>query len=123
MFIMRSPKKKKKLLFSLIVITIMVIVVFLAWPAKKIYKTTPTQSNLSTIPRSAAFDKSQYSLTNPTSIWVIVNKQRPLNPINYVPTDLVIPNIPLRVPGNESMQVRKVIQADLEELFKAAQSA
>ena len=27
----------------------------------------------------------------PESIWIIVNKQRPLNPIKYVPTDLVAP--------------------------------
>lgn len=34
------------------------------------------------------FDKQQYSLDNPTSIWVVVNKIRPL-PANYTPTDLV----------------------------------
>jgi D-alanyl-D-alanine carboxypeptidase len=27
----------------------------------------------------------------PESIWIVVNKQRPLNPIKYVPTDLVAP--------------------------------
>lgn len=36
-----------------------------------------------------AFDKTQYSTTDPSSLWVIVNKQHPLNPITYVPTDLV----------------------------------
>lgn len=34
------------------------------------------------------FDKQRYSLTNPTSQWVIVNKHNPLNPKNYVPADL-----------------------------------
>jgi len=31
------------------------------------------------------------SLTEPESPWVVVNKQRPLNPIDYVPKDLVAP--------------------------------
>ena len=31
------------------------------------------------------------SLTDPESRWIVVNKQRPLNPIQYVPTDLVAP--------------------------------
>jgi D-alanyl-D-alanine carboxypeptidase len=31
------------------------------------------------------------SLTDPVSRWVVVNKQRALNPIQYVPTDLVAP--------------------------------
>ena len=31
------------------------------------------------------------STTDPQSPWIVVNKQRPLNPIDYVPTDLVAP--------------------------------
>jgi D-alanyl-D-alanine carboxypeptidase len=31
------------------------------------------------------------SLTDPESRWIVVNKQRPLNPIQYVPKDLVAP--------------------------------
>ena len=34
------------------------------------------------------FDKNQYSTTDPSSIWVVVNKQHPLSPINYAPADL-----------------------------------
>lgn len=37
----------------------------------------------------ASFDKTAHSATNPSSIWVIVNKQHPLQPINYAPSDLV----------------------------------
>lgn len=35
------------------------------------------------------FDKHQYSLTDPTSPWVIVNKQNPINPQDYSPPDLI----------------------------------
>ncbi len=35
-----------------------------------------------------AFDKTAHSTTDPTSIWVIVNKQHPMQPLDYAPTDL-----------------------------------
>ncbi len=35
------------------------------------------------------FNKSLYSTTDPSSIWIVVNKQHPLSPINYTPIDLV----------------------------------
>src|SRR5690606_41197124 len=38
------------------------------------------------------FDKNQFSLDDPTSPWLVVNKQRPLNPKEYEPTDLRTPN-------------------------------
>lgn len=68
------------------------------------------------------FNKQQYSLTDPTSIWVIVNKTHPLKPLNYTPPDLVYPNVPLRVPGNQSMQVRQVTATALETMFTAAKT-
>ena len=55
----------------------------------------PTKTNqpvvVKQIPKAIeppAFDKTKYSLTDPASVWVVVNKQRPLNPIDYAPTDL-----------------------------------
>ena len=81
--------------------------------------TDPATSN-TTDKASNAFDKTQHSLTDPTSIWVVVNKPHALNPINYKPADLVVPNVPLRVPGNESMQMRKVAADALEQLFAGA---
>ncbi len=37
---------------------------------------------------SPAFNTAQYSTTDPASPWVVVNKQHPLNPLQYAPTDL-----------------------------------
>ena len=34
------------------------------------------------------FDNSKYSITDPSSIWVIVNKQHPLISASYIPVDL-----------------------------------
>lgn len=66
-----------------------------------------------------AFDKTQYSTTNPSSIWLVVNKQHPLNPIDYTPNDLTTPNIKLRTSGSE-MTVRKATATALEQMFAAA---
>lgn len=66
------------------------------------------------------FNKRAYSLTDPASIWVIVNKLHPLQPKDYAPADLVFPGVPLRVPGNESMQVRQVTATALEKMFADA---
>jgi zinc D-Ala-D-Ala carboxypeptidase len=68
-----------------------------------------------------AFNKSQYSIYDPTSIWVIVNKSRPLNPLNYVPPDLVVPYVKLQLsPKSERMHVRQIIAGPLQDLFAAA---
>lgn len=42
-------------------------------------------------PEPPAFDKAGRSIDDPTSIWVISNKHRPLNPLAYEPDDLVFP--------------------------------
>lgn len=49
---------------------------------------TKTTAQTST-PKTPAFDKTKYSTTDPASIWVIVNKQHPLQPKTYAPDDLV----------------------------------
>lgn len=66
------------------------------------------------------FNKSLLSLTDPASNWVVVNKQHALNPKTYVPADLVFPSVSQRVPGNESMQLRKETATSLESMFAAA---
>lgn len=42
----------------------------------------------------ATFDRAAHSIDDPTSIWVVVNKLRPLNPMDYVPADLVDVPVP-----------------------------
>lgn len=120
-------KSKKVKLVSVVIIIILAIVgAFLVTnrtdaPALKPINQSvkPANTNQSK-PQSLSFNRTQYSLTDPTSIWVIANKQHSLQPKDYVPADLVIPDVPLRVPGNESMQVRQVTATALESLFAAA---
>ncbi|HEX7963997.1 MAG TPA: hypothetical protein VF466_05430, partial [Candidatus Saccharimonadales bacterium] len=63
------------------------------------------------------FNKSAYSNTDPSSIWVVVNKHRQLNPKDYAPGDLVNPGIPLReAASNDEMKVRAATAAALKNL-------
>jgi D-alanyl-D-alanine carboxypeptidase len=77
------------------------------------HKTTPQ-------PKPLAFDKTAYSLTDPSSPWVIVNKSHGLNPRSYVP-ELVIPDVSLR-PGRSpsSLKVSTLMLPQLRKLFSAA---
>ncbi len=70
-----------------------------------------------------SFDKTQYSETDPASIWVVVNKSHPLSPKSYTPTDLVLPKVRQRIPGATEMKMRLPAATALEELFAGAKSA
>ncbi|MDH2443570.1 M15 family metallopeptidase [Amnibacterium sp. CER49] len=56
------------------------------------------------------------SLTDPTSLWVVVNKTHPLNPKDYVPPDLV--DVP--VPHTNAPQLRKEASDAVVTMFDAA---
>ncbi|WP_354500951.1 cell wall-binding repeat-containing protein [Mycetocola sp. 2940] len=59
------------------------------------------------------------STESPSSIWVVVNKARPVTPLNYAPTDLTYPNV-----TNVNWQpMRKEASAALESMFAAASQA
>jgi D-alanyl-D-alanine carboxypeptidase len=70
---------------------------------------------------SSVFDKTQFSIDDPASLWVVVNKLRPL-PSGYVPADLVVPHVKLQLsPKSERMHVRAEMAGPLRDLFSAAQ--
>lgn len=64
---------------------------------------------------SGGFDKTRYSTTDPTSPWVVVNKQHPLNPLSYAPSDLTSV-------GN-GQQMRAEAAAALQHMFADASAA
>src|SRR6218665_133558 len=47
---------------------------------------TPPAPTTPPAPPEVAFDRSTHSLDDTTSIWVVVNKTRPLNPLMFVPS-------------------------------------
>lgn len=58
-------------------------------PNKTVSKNAQSSQPASDAKTSTVFDKSQYSTTDPNSMWVVVNKQHPLHPIDYALSDLV----------------------------------
>lgn len=66
------------------------------------------------------FNKKQYSNDDPASLWVIVNKRRPLQPKDYAP-QVAAPNVPLRLgASNPEMMVSTKMVPALESMFAAA---
>lgn len=112
--------KKTRFSIFLIIVLLAVAVVFVV---TRKHANAPTHNKSSTQTQSAGFNKKQYSNTDPTSLWVIVNKLRPLQPKTYAPSDLVVPNIPLRsnITGDEK-QVRKPMATALETMATAAKA-
>ncbi len=62
-----------------------------------------------------SFDKTKYSFDDVTSVWVVVNKQRPLNPKTYAPTDLV--------PVSGGQQMRSEPATALKQMIANANAA
>lgn len=59
-------------------------------PTKSTVTSKPNTSTHSTdqSTKPVVFNKQLYSTTDPTSLWVVINKQHPLQPLNYAPADL-----------------------------------
>jgi D-alanyl-D-alanine carboxypeptidase len=82
--------------------------------------TTPSATPTPTpTPTVAPFNKQAKSITDPNSLWVVVNKLRPLNPRTYSPPDIV--TVP--VAHTNPAQMRKVAADALVAMFAAGKSA
>jgi zinc D-Ala-D-Ala carboxypeptidase len=83
----------------------------------------PSQSTVSTpsatpTPTPTGFNKQAYSINSASSLWVVVNKLRPLNPINYAP-----PLVNVTVPHVYGYQMQAPAAAALAQMFAAAKAA
>ena len=79
--------------FLAVVVLLVLAAVVLGVKALAPHSQPPTRNPISdshgSRPATPLFDKTTHSTTDPTSIWVVVNKQHPLQPVNYAPSDLV----------------------------------
>jgi zinc D-Ala-D-Ala carboxypeptidase len=66
----------------------------------------------------AGFDRQFYSLDDPASLWVIVNKARPLNPQDFEPENLRAPAV--KSAGEPVLQ--REAAAAIEEMFAQAEA-
>ena len=71
---------------------------------------------------AAAAPGRQYSLTDPASPWVVVNKHRPLSPAAFVPADLVQPAVRLAASG-EAALLNSTTAAAAQRMFDDAAAA
>jgi len=65
-----------------------------------------------------AIDLDEHSIDDPDSVWVVVNKSRPLDPLDHVPSGLVS----ARLPG-DSAQLKRAAARALQRMFDAADAA
>lgn len=115
----------------LVLVTILIVALgaggWYVWQRNNPVDTAPAQQSTSRPTTSepteeAGFDKKRYSIDEPGSPWWIVNKTRPL-PDGYVPPDLVVPNVQLRLKATEEqMKFSQQAATDLETMFDAANS-
>ena len=76
---------------------------------------TPTHSSTPTPRPTGGFDRAAFSIDDATSLWVVVNKLRPLNPLSYAPKDLI--TVP--VAHDNPAVMRKDASAALVSMFAA----
>ena len=76
---------------------------------------TPTPSLTPTPPPAPTFDKTMFSIDDPMSLWVVADKHRPINPQDFVPSDLVDAN----VPAVFTSTLREPAARAVEEMFAA----
>lgn len=81
----------------------------------------PQQAETPPEPTNERFDARQHAIDQAASIWMIVNKKRPLAPLSYVPGQLVVPGVTLRsnITADEK-QLRSETAAALQLLFQDA---
>lgn len=92
-------------------------------PAPSIPVTPPATASPSPGPSvepapEPSFDREARSIDDPASIWVVVNKLRPLDPIDFAPTDLVTAPVSATNPAT----MRAEVADALVELFEAARA-
>ncbi len=119
---------RKKIIIPIVIVALVlagVSIYMFTRPEKVTPTPTPNQEqptvSETTPPVQPSFNKQQYSLTDPTSIWVIINKHYPL-PTTYEPT-VMVPNVRLLAASSqEQSHISKVAEPAVEEMFAAAKA-
>lgn len=114
--------KKLIAVFSILIFVALIGLGFYKFKIKVIKpsnsKTDKTQTNNSES-KQTNFNKSAHSLTDPQSMWVIVNKKLTI-PIDFSP-NLITPDVELRLKSQEQqMQINTTTAPAIKEMFLAA---
>lgn len=108
----------------MIALTLLLIVSVLFIASKNKDEKSPGTSSSSTSQQTnkntVAFDKSKYSIDDPDSIWIIVNKKRPIS-TTFIPSNLVTPDVKRDSSDSDAeQQVRKEVGSSIESMFADA---
>ncbi|MCA9327656.1 hypothetical protein KDA14_03965, partial [Candidatus Saccharibacteria bacterium] len=76
----------KRLLLLLGIVLLLVMLWHVLRPSTATSPVAQKQPQTVTKTQEPSFDKTMYSTKEASSIWVVINKQHPLDPINYAPT-------------------------------------
>lgn len=124
-----SPTRKRHLIIALCSLGALVLIGVAIWiwaamgndaPVEARPAPTPTPTSTPTpTPTAEPEPEPEWDVDDPASMQVIVNKQRPLDPIEWAPEDLVWPDIP-----NSSEQPLRAEAAEaLEQMYAEAEAA
>lgn len=114
----------RKVLLLLVLAAAVAAVVWWRNAAVDVKQTTGTDqtTEIKVTPAQSGFNKNQYSINDPGSLWVVVNKGRIL-PSSYAPADLVVPNVSLNESfESDNMHLRQAPATALEKMSAAATS-
>ena len=119
----RAQRRKGKgglvtAIISVVVVGLVVAIIAL-WPRpeKEVAVQTPSpsatasESPTPTPTPTPSFDTTQFSIDDPASPWVVVNKLRPLNPQDYEAADLVETPVPKQNPAILRQEVADAVVA------------
>lgn len=117
----RQKHRKKFLLAAILIVAAAALVFYWRGHYGNPVSTSKNEPAASGSPSTpAAFDKGRYSINDAASPWVVVNKGRVL-PSDYVPANLVDPNVPLRLAASSpEMHLRADAASALETMFSDA---
>ena len=117
---MSHHKNSRRISIDIAIIAAVAVILLLFYIAGRIHNENRIAHNKVV---AATINKNGYSITNPNSIWVVVNKKRPITPLNYIPQDLITPTVTIK---QQNIQLPPMLRmeaaAALSLLFNSAKS-
>jgi zinc D-Ala-D-Ala carboxypeptidase len=109
--------------FVIVILIICGLIFALLLSARHASAPRPENTNNLTADTAPQFDKSRYSIDDPSSLWVVVNKQRPIS-LDFKPDDLVTPKVLLNpAKSAEENQLRQEVAESLAKMFVDAKKS
>ncbi len=108
------------------ILTLTAIIVFLIAGllfSKRAQAPISQDNNSDNTTQNIEFNKDQFSKTDPTSTWVIVNKKHSINPLSFAPENLVDLNLKLDIQTSSGVMLRDDVADSLADMLESAKNA